>query len=511
MLRRSISVTLAVAVLLYVGCHDTTQITRDRFLAKKPSGDILVLTKDVKYYRFAQNTYWVIGDSLKGSGTLTDHGRLSAFSGSIPLSDIDLVEIDELNAGKTVAVVLGVSAAIALLAIGFFVVALGEAVHSSSEHSCPFVYTYDGANYHFESETFSGAVLKGLERTNYDVLHYLKPVGGTYLLKITNERTETQYVNELKLLAVDHSPSVSVIPDMRGTIHTISHLSPPVRCTDFSNRDALGSVAALDSLYWESDLSSKDFKRDADLTDGLDLEFEKPAGATLAKLVVNGINTELGDFAFTKLFQLAGDNKLGWYQQLERDSSERATFLSWMMREGMLHVKVWNGLAWQERAALLDGGPALARDQIALLDVRNIPGPILKVRLESTTDLWRIDRVSIDYSADLPVAVTELSPASAINERGVDMAKDLSGSDDKYYVTIPGQHADLRFTELAPRTGMARSYVLKTRGFYYQWIDAQGPEKTDMLRRVLTEPRFGQRQYLPEWKKARVEYGALRK
>jgi hypothetical protein len=54
-------------------------------------------------------------------------------------------------------------------------------------------------------ETFGGAIFHAAQRTDVDNLDHLAEVGGAYRVKLTNELQETQYVDELKLLVVDHA------------------------------------------------------------------------------------------------------------------------------------------------------------------------------------------------------------------------------------------------------------------------------------------------------------------
>jgi len=504
MFRRIISLILAIALFSYLGCHDTAQLSRDTFIAQKPDGDILLITKDAKFYKFYQHDYWMTSDSLKGSGTVTMNGHNEGFTGAIPLSDIDVVQIETVDGVKTVLCVLGIAALAAVIVAAVAAAAFTSTLNSEAQHSCPFVYTFDGTAYHLESETFSGAVLKGLERTSYDNLRLLKPVHGFYELRLSNDRPETEYVNELKLILVDHTKSVGVVPDLRGIVHTFSHPEMPTSCIDFGQVSRMEEIMTKDGRCWESDISTMDLRDSSHYKDGLIMEFAMPQNAREAKLLVNGVNTPLADFAFQKLFQLKGDNKLLWYHELERNPSESGKFLSWMKRDGMLHVKVWNGKIWQERAALIDVGPALAKDQVALLDIGDITGSTLKVKLECTTDLWRIDRVAIDYSPDLPVSVTELSPQSAITERGDDITPLFLAADDQYDITVEGQHANLTFKDIPLSTGLERSYILKTRGFYYQWFDTHGPANDLVVDRILTDFQFGAKQYLPQWKNMRL-------
>ena len=65
-----------------------------------------------------------------------------------------------------------------------------------------------------------------------------------------------------------------------------------------------------------------------------------------------------------------------------------------------------------EQVVLPDSGPAAPKDQVAVLDVSEVKGDRLRVRLESTTDLWRIDEVYVDYSMDRDVRVSEVAPVA---------------------------------------------------------------------------------------------------
>ena len=267
---------------------------------------VRVLTKDSTFYELMQ--YQLAGSTLYGSGFSERSGAKKYFDGYLQLSDVDYVEVDPgWTGGKTLLLLVGI--------LAFSSVAIAYAEGSRNDftfdvktgfvgppggggESCPFFYTYDGEEYHFESESFAGAVFRGAEYASYDVLEHLKPVDGTYRLQMTNERQETHYVNEVKILAVDAPADVAILPDPTGGLHTISQQQHPLRCVDFKGNDMRARVLDADGDYWESDLASLDMTKDEDLRDGLVLEFEKPPDANHAKLVVNGINTPLGIYAF---------------------------------------------------------------------------------------------------------------------------------------------------------------------------------------------------------------------
>jgi hypothetical protein len=268
-------------------------------------------------------------------------------------------------------------------------------------------------------------------------------------------------------------------------------------------------VKEKDSSYWQSVLATKNWDDDRSYRDGLVVEFSKPNNARNIKLVVNGKNTQLGYFALAELFKLKGESKLEWYAQLESDRSERDKFARWLMNEGMLHIQLWQHGEWKEITALPDVGPGIAKDQIAVIDVSNIPEDIVRIRLECTTDLWRIDQIYADYSPDYPLRSVELPLQRAIDESGRDVAALLRASDDRYYTTINDQYATLTFVDANRQQNTQRTYVVRTRGFYYQWLNADGRAQHAMVNRILTDPSFGRKTLMSRWLQARDQHEGI--
>ena len=190
---------------------------------------------------------------------------------------------------------------------------------SGQKFSCPLIYTFGESGYKLESETFAGAVFKGIERASYDVLSHLKPQNGIYKIKLVNAREETEYVNELKLLAVDHPNVVSVIPDYFGKLHTISKPVRPLNAFDKNGQDITKIVYEKDEQYWESNLRTVDVNNNDDLVDNLTLTFPKPYNANTVKIIVSGLNTELAYFALEKIFAFQGNERINWYKKLDSD------------------------------------------------------------------------------------------------------------------------------------------------------------------------------------------------
>jgi hypothetical protein len=98
------------------------------------------------------------------------------------------------------------------------------------------------------------------------------------------------------------------------------------------------------------------------------------------------------------------------------------------------------------------------------------------------------------------VQVTSLSPLTARDEDGHDVADRLRDDDDDYFVTVQGQHADITFDDVPARPGCKRHYAVVAKGYYHPWPSGEGADQSALADRMLTEPRFGSRTYMPEWK-----------
>ena len=115
----------------------------------------------------------------------------------IPVDQIDRywIERKEFSTIRTVGLTAGIF-------IGCVAVAAG--IILATKESCPFIYSWDGHQYIFDSEPYGGAITRGLERDDYSELNHVVPDKGLYRLMIRNEVEETQYTNLMELIVADH-------------------------------------------------------------------------------------------------------------------------------------------------------------------------------------------------------------------------------------------------------------------------------------------------------------------
>lgn len=440
-----------------------------------------------------------------------DKVRISAYAPiTIPFSDIQQVWIRKTDAGMTaVLVVVVVAGGIALTYVLFHAIANGlENAFSGPEwESCPFVYSYNGEEYVLDAEPYGMAISEGLKRTDWVEMSNLRDVDGKYRVLLANELDETQYTDELKLLVVDHAAGVKIAPDIAGRMHIYARPFAPSKAVDQQGRDILPFVAANDQVFWLSRLEEKS-PEDVEMRDELVFEFPKPAGAKRAKLLANVWTTQWGSLSAGKFLGLYGSSLPERYADVDRFGPTHGQFLRWMSSEELYTMKIWveTPSGWQARGMIYGGAPVITKDKAYVLDVGDLPGDVLRIKLRPPVNFWMVNSLAVDYGEDAAVQVSELAAERAIDPLGRDVRKDLAATDGSYE-TSPnrGDRTELVFAAPPMKEGLERTVFVKASGYYRIHIEAKGEPQTELIARVLGEPgfaaRYSYREYL-KWEAA---------
>ena len=398
-------------VVSFPNCKKMVPVSKSDYGSLEQKGKAVVITttgKEYEYlsFRMTDKKFLGYGGKIVGSKSVVPPPK------EIPLTEIATLKVERLDMAKSVLLGAGVTAGTVAIIVAATKGKDDPPPRSSSTIvSCPFVFSFDGTRYRFDSETFAGAIFAGAERADYDNLDFLAPVEGKYRLRIQNERAETQYTNKLAILVGDHPAGTRVVPDSRGGLHVLSQPTSALSAVDGGNRDVVALLSESDNQFWESDLTRVDVDREESFRDGVILTFPKPPDAHQGKLFVRAQNTELGPLVLKTFLELQGRGLYQWYREANSSESLQQRLRQWYFRDGMLHVRVWQGGRWVLQEALLDVGPAISKDQIASLDISGLEGEEVKIQLESSLGLWRLDAVNINYDSTAPLSVTELAPS----------------------------------------------------------------------------------------------------
>ena len=478
-MRRSLSLILIAALVPFtvLGCQAQKRYLIARDLAPQYQGKTLkhlyVVVSEGATYHFAEAQ--ISADAVRGR---TVDGRAL----SIPIADVRY-------AWQTNAADHGLVVALTPLAvIGAAAVAM---VTAAALTSCPFIYAHDGERYVLAAEPLGGAISQPLQRTDYVPIEHLAARDGRYRLRLANELDETQYVDSLELWAIDHRKGARVVVDGSGGIHTLGSPQAPIAATVNGEQDVLRELRERDGLSWASDMDAKCASAQPRLRDDVELTFAKPKTARQAKLVLDLSHTPWATHMFKYYASLLPENSADWTRRVSRSEGALDTLRQLIKRQGLLHVElsVWDGKEWRAPEYVAGGSPLVSHQRVELLDVADVPGDELRVRLRAAAGLWMVDHVAVDFSADEAVQCARLQPRSARTAEGEDVASALRTQDESYYV-LPqvGAAADVEFEAPPIAAGCARSVFVKIGGYYE--IPADGPRdsKAPALLSLLADP-----------------------
>jgi hypothetical protein len=432
----------------------------------------------------------VYGPAIDGGNLVgwTKSDRKGPRNASYPLSDIQSIEVRKTSVGRTIAAGLGLGATIAVIALlATRTKYTPPPPPTKPLASCPFVYSDTGQGWRLDSGTFGGAIMRPLTRTDVDNLDFVQPRNGVLRLKVANELDETDHVDAMDVLAVDHEIGASVAPSPQGDIHVLGSLVPPIIARDFEGRDVLASVSSSDGRSWESRLAARDPAAAESLRDGIELEFPMPSNTATARFVVDGRNTPWAAFLIKQFIQAHGSGTAAWYASMEDDPQRALQLQTMVAREAFLRLSIWNGREWEDRDTFWEVGPEISKRQVISFDLAGIPGETLRVRLSAPASFWLVDSVGIDWGTESSFSSQALTMQSAIDRKGANLRDVLASADGREVQLETGDSIELRFSAPPVIPGKARSYILRSTGWYKIHASEEGLPDLQLLNAV-SEP-----------------------
>lgn len=408
------------------------------------------------------------GDSLHGVRT-----DLLPREIGFPVTDIKTIEVRKIDAVGTF-VLIGSAVAVAAIAAasidplgGNWGGSGGFLGDGSGNFSCPLIYSWDGHDWRLDSGTFGGAITPALARTDMDNLIHARPFGGLLQFRMTAEADETEHVDAVTVLAVDHPRGTTVAPDARAntTFHVVGDVAAPIAARDRMRPNVLAQLVAADGIVWEPRLDGRDPANPAHLRDGVELTFARPA-ATKLQLVIDGQNTGWAAQLMGEMVAAHGRLTSTWYDPA---TTARASgpMRQAQHEQGFLIVSLWNGTTWQPAGEVWEAGPEVAKRQVLPIDVSGIPGNTLRVRLESAPAFWMIDHVGLGPQIDAAVTTHTLRTTKATSTKFADGLDRITAQDGRMLDMERGDVVALTVKDAAaPARGMTRSYLLRSSGWY---------------------------------------------
>lgn len=285
---------------------------------------------------------------------------------------------------------------------------------------CPFVYTWNGTQHAIDNNILGDSEASGGADVEdyYRLEQPLAVKNGRYSLLIGEFEQEHSYLDQAKLLAVDHESDVNVAVSPSGEILTYKEPTPPISAIDNYGNDQLDLLEAIDGDYYES--QPDDY------------------------IIFDFGNLNIGEGA-----------KLVMWADAE-----------FKIVKMCVHVQVWNATGSWEDVAVVRTRVYWATEIVDLLDCLPDANGELKVRL-FFTGVHKIDYVGLDTTKQDDFTVHYGNLVSAIHSETGSVKTELLESDSIYAEIVPDQQIELEFT-LPENSKNPRTYIIYVKGRYYK-------------------------------------------
>jgi tetratricopeptide (TPR) repeat protein len=365
--------------------------------------------------------------------------------------------------------------------------------------SCPMIWSWNGREFEYITDVLGVAPLGAsagdgryfpVDHDEYIQIpgRSLAEVDGEYEIRITEELSEVAYLDQIKLIAVDHPPSMSIytndkfkappFPEFR--LFGVSKPIRPARARDHAGADVLAKLLARDRTYpdnYARDLSG------VGVLHHLDLDFGKGAArGNRAILVLNGWVDWADGSTFLGVSQQGGNGLIAPYLQVKDAGGRWITAiedigvpagkpksivvdLSGKFRSDSREIRIVTNLCvyWDEIFLSED-----TRPPVADLRVAEMKSAGLRFRGFSPVTIHPERKQPERFAYAFPKPASMWNPTPGMYTRYGDVLPLAQSIDDMMIVMGSGDEVRLRFDAAAagrPKPGWTRDFLLFVDGW----------------------------------------------
>lgn len=406
-------------------------------------------------------------DSILGQGKLYDFNRNLYQHGplAINIDEIAIIETNQLEAIKAqdkekiaaLSILTGVNVLLNIVCITNPKACFG---------SCPTFYVDGQTDLHeARAEGFSSAISPSLEKRDLDALQY-STASNEFLLTMKNEAFETHMINELFIQAVPKHNNAHIYHDKYGSYYNCGASINP-RSASVEDKDIANAINTIDDIEYFSatdpyELATKE---------AIVLEFDNLPPEDYG-LLINFRQSLLTTFLLYSGISYMGDEVGDYFAKIETNAKIKQILSNPFRRLGGITLSVWDekNNVWQVFQELYETGPIAKNLMLAPLPNISPKHGKLKLKVELTKGLWRLDYLGLT-SINAKVKPYTIYPKNieVIDGENYTIA-DIANDDDKYLLSFPGNIFNFKY-EL-PELADQHEYelFLSSKGYYLQWI-----------------------------------------
>lgn len=336
--------------------------------------------------------------------------------------------------------------------------------------SSPSLYSFDGKNFVLEAEAFSSNILAAAEADDLDRLESGVAAEGRYRLRVSNQAWETQYINALRMQAVDHAENVDVYPTRARQLVQVGPLAPIDGIRSRDGRCVSKLLSAPDGDFYQTAPEVARALTQRITRDWVEFEVRAPSGVRHFFVVMRVRNTQLSNVLLEDAL-LAGRG----LETLDLLGGEGFRILEkwrlyrWVRRHMGMRLLVERGGKFRSVDRVGATGPSAWRDVVIKVPARG-DDPI-RARLSFLADSWHIDSVAVSFEGSDRVRSIKFPVRTLHDGQGTPLSIEPLRSDDReYFALYPGQSIEATFDVTPPPAGLRRTYFAETHGYFIKWL-----------------------------------------
>jgi len=294
------------------------------------------------------------------------------------------------------------------------------------------------------------------------------------------------------LYIVDHPQGTQIVSDLNNNFHTINYLVSPTSARDENGKDLTKFVLENDYTFWQTKLPVPDLDSIKELKHQLTFVFPKLEDAKNAKLIINAGTSLWGSQMIREMLSMYGDQIDEWYERVDNmnGDAEKEQMMQFVVREELyyLNIHINENDSWNSQGLIFGGGPLLAETKTYPLNLQNVEGDSLVIRLNPPFGFWTLDYIAVEYEDNIAPSYKELKISKAINDNGKNIIESIDKIDDDYYaMPIVGDYYLVEFDAIPKIENLERTYFLKTTGYYNLHLDENKPMQKELLYQIVNE------------------------
>ena len=263
-------------------------------------------------------------------------------------------------------------------------------------------------------------------------------------------------------MILEHDTTETALFDKYGKYHSITEPQAPQMAvtTSGANITSLLSTGNNESYMFD------DLRKNQSLSH-ITLNFAKPEGVSDAKLIIRAKGSLWLDYVYGEFTKLFGEDFDTWSEKQRKENPE---VLKKRRKDHHIAIEVslncknsWRHVDYFE----LVGPLGDARDMVMPIDVSEVEGNEITIKLETGFLFWELDYASMDFTPDHPIRQQVVKASTAIDEMSVDVGKLLNREDQQYLEQLEvGNFVELNFPAPEFDPGKKYSVFLHAKGYY---------------------------------------------